>query len=108
MIRRPPRSTLFPYTTLFRSPRATDLAPQHHGELVPDFRARGTGPGVRAVPLPRGGGQPADQSGARSVRENGGAEVLRGAARASARGGRRLGNKCGVGKGEFGIAVGGC
>src|SRR2546426_6778707 len=26
MIRRPPRSTLFPYTTLFRSPR--------HGELV--------------------------------------------------------------------------
>src|SRR3712207_7604687 len=23
MIRRPPRSTLFPYTTLFRSPRAT-------------------------------------------------------------------------------------
>src|SRR2546425_3054303 len=25
MIRRPPRSTLFPYTTLFRSPRA-----QHH------------------------------------------------------------------------------
>src|SRR5258708_36232553 len=25
MIRRPPRSTLFPYTTLFRSPRASDL-----------------------------------------------------------------------------------
>src|SRR5690349_22193210 len=24
MIRRPPRSTLFPYTTLFRSPRGTD------------------------------------------------------------------------------------
>src|SRR6202790_3225068 len=24
MIRRPPRSTLFPYTTLFRSPRPTD------------------------------------------------------------------------------------
>src|SRR2546430_4117016 len=29
MIRRPPRSTLFPYTTLFRSPR-----------LVPPFRQR--------------------------------------------------------------------
>src|SRR2546430_8766932 len=29
MIRRPPRSTLFPYTTLFRSPRAGD------GGLVP-------------------------------------------------------------------------
>src|SRR2546422_7327875 len=25
MIRRPPRSTLFPYTTLFRSPRRNDL-----------------------------------------------------------------------------------
>src|SRR2546422_5562931 len=42
MIRRPPRSTLFPYTTLFRS---------------------------------RGGGQPADQSGARPVREDGGAQM---------------------------------
>src|SRR3712207_8954681 len=27
MIRRPPRSTLFPYTTLFRSGRATPAAP---------------------------------------------------------------------------------
>src|SRR5256885_12779519 len=27
MIRRPPRSTLFPYTTLFRSPCATPAAP---------------------------------------------------------------------------------
>src|SRR5207237_7909670 len=26
MIRRPPRSTLFPYTTLFRSPREVDLS----------------------------------------------------------------------------------
>src|SRR2546426_7547291 len=26
MIRRPPRSTLFPYTTLFRSPRRRDLS----------------------------------------------------------------------------------
>src|SRR3712207_8753578 len=29
MIRRPPRSTLFPYTTLFRSPRHTDNQPRH-------------------------------------------------------------------------------
>src|SRR2546425_184352 len=36
MIRRPPRSTLFPYTTLFRSP----------GEPAPD-RGRGTGPAHR-------------------------------------------------------------
>src|SRR5687768_17962515 len=32
MIRRPPRSTLFPYTTLFRSPRR----PQPHGRPAPD------------------------------------------------------------------------
>src|SRR2546426_12315508 len=28
MIRRPPRSTLFPYTTLFRSKSETELAPE--------------------------------------------------------------------------------
>src|SRR5256885_10283768 len=33
MIRRPPRSTLFPYTTLFRSPSAGG-ALDHCGELV--------------------------------------------------------------------------
>src|SRR2546429_4138424 len=38
MIRRPPRSTLFPYTTLFRSPRS----PQRH-----DLRTR-----RRAIRLP--------------------------------------------------------
>src|SRR5687768_17911281 len=34
MIRRPPRSTLFPYTTLFRSPSATKLPllPAHMAE----------------------------------------------------------------------------
>src|SRR5437867_13361914 len=32
MIRRPPSSTLFPYTTLFRSDVAVD--PLHHGVLV--------------------------------------------------------------------------
>src|SRR5436853_6171025 len=38
MIRRPPRSTLFPYTTLFRSPRATGRAGIdlhfHHARIV--------------------------------------------------------------------------
>src|SRR6266850_7095431 len=29
MIRRPPRSTLFPYTTLFRSPRCAPTAPRY-------------------------------------------------------------------------------
>src|SRR2546426_1270132 len=43
MIRRPPRSTLFPYTTLFRSlPRQTD-----RGQALPDFD--------RVAPLARPG-----------------------------------------------------
>src|SRR3712207_7590365 len=44
MIRRPPRSTLFPYTTLFRSVRRDPRA--HRGALPP-----------RAGRLPAGGGQ---------------------------------------------------
>src|SRR5258708_12973401 len=34
MIRRPPRSTLFPYTTLFRSPREIRLPREHHHARV--------------------------------------------------------------------------
>src|SRR5256886_4341926 len=34
MIRRPPRSTLFPYTTLFRSQAEADLAPEDPGLLA--------------------------------------------------------------------------
>src|SRR3712207_8667057 len=46
MIRRPPRSTLFPYTTLFRSPAvarlpAGDCAPPHAYEEEPDRRGAG-------------------------------------------------------------------
>src|SRR5256885_10595762 len=33
MIRRPPRSTLFPYTTLFRSPQASKLLVHGRGQL---------------------------------------------------------------------------
>src|SRR3712207_7828318 len=63
MIRRPPRSTLFPYTTLFRSDGVGDLL----GRLQPLRRARrkpvGAGEppqdpvrvGRRARPAPRGG-----------------------------------------------------
>src|SRR5436190_23832348 len=36
MIRRPPRSTLFPYTTLFRSRRATEN-PRSELDVGPDF-----------------------------------------------------------------------
>src|SRR3989442_3480002 len=38
MIRRPPRSTLFPYTTLFRSPGAEEAAQLFDGRL--DLRRR--------------------------------------------------------------------
>src|SRR2546430_8846265 len=52
MIRRPPRSTLFPYTTLFRSGRLgdvdveRDLLRLRHLPSRPDHRGRGA---VRAV-----------------------------------------------------------
>src|SRR3712207_8226929 len=55
MIRRPPRSTLFPYTTLFRSRRGRRRArPERRG-------ARGVGaePGGGAVP--RAGAAPVDR-----------------------------------------------
>src|SRR5438445_5824894 len=35
MIRRPPRSTLFPYTTLFRSPLSRDLSGGRSGVVRP-------------------------------------------------------------------------
>src|SRR2546422_7343733 len=37
MIRRPPRSTLFPYTTLFRSPPATPSSPQRNAGIPLDL-----------------------------------------------------------------------
>src|SRR5256885_9106656 len=45
MIRRPPRSTLFPYTTLFRSPDANLVAPP------PDYSGKGR-PRVKGDDLP--------------------------------------------------------
>src|SRR3712207_1114136 len=39
MIRRPPRSTLFPYTTLFRSPFKANAARRHH---IPEQKHRAT------------------------------------------------------------------
>src|SRR5258708_16927185 len=39
MIRRPPRSTLFPYTTLFRSPRASAELRFQHESSSDDSRA---------------------------------------------------------------------
>src|SRR3712207_8380470 len=43
MIRRPPRSTLFPYTTLFRSGFADDGSPQFNGRDDPVFVTIGDG-----------------------------------------------------------------
>src|SRR2546430_12697606 len=64
MIRRPPRSTLFPYTTLFRSALQRGLAP-HAGDRVDDeaqphaaarldycFSARSSPAGAAAWPWP--------------------------------------------------------
>src|SRR3712207_6947018 len=69
MIRRPPRSTLFPYTTLFRS------LPAHR---APRARVRGV---LRAAAAPRrgGGGRQAQAEGADPLRRTG-VGVLRGGA----------------------------
>src|SRR3712207_7014827 len=51
MIRRPPRSTLFPYTTLFRSPPARAAARGQRARVPnrpPDGRARDRGGGDAA------------------------------------------------------------
>src|SRR2546430_17702051 len=70
MIRRPPRSTLFPYTSLFRSPALRDLPrladgigvrperERHHvGLETVDHRARlGAGAAVRLLDGERGAG----------------------------------------------------
>src|SRR5258708_17036724 len=45
MIRRPPRSTLFPYTTLFRSPVEVRVS-QANGSVLVSVRDRG--PGIKA------------------------------------------------------------
>src|SRR3712207_7116145 len=38
MIRRPPRSTLFPYTTLFRSGRTLHVTPAYDEGTLPDIK----------------------------------------------------------------------
>src|SRR2546426_9093319 len=84
MIRRPPRSTLFPYTTLFRSHDALPIclscaAAPGHTTIPRDVGpARGPGrsaPGLprphRSAPAPRRDrrGTPSDESGTRSRSE---------------------------------------
>src|SRR2546426_9305136 len=52
MIRRPPRSTLFPYTTLFRS--FVDRPPRHVDRTEVSPRARQQGRHARLQPLRKG------------------------------------------------------
>src|SRR3712207_6434854 len=57
MIRRPPRSTLFPYTTLFRSDcKSTEVEEEHHHEAVapPERRMQHVGHGVDTQPISMG------------------------------------------------------
>src|SRR5256885_5490605 len=56
MIRRPPRSTLFPYTTLFRSRGPEGRAPLDSLLHRADRHARGRQGGVPAVPAHHGVG----------------------------------------------------
>src|SRR2546430_13675555 len=51
MIRRPPRSTLFPYTTLFRSPSRTAAAHHMRGIMTPQIRDSTGRLHVRVEPL---------------------------------------------------------
>src|SRR2546430_10771278 len=57
MIRRPPRSTLFPYTTLFRSDRCAEPRAQYHSHgrswIPPARRVPDQGPrsALEALPL---------------------------------------------------------
>src|SRR2546427_8638690 len=55
MIRRPPRSTLFPYTTLFRSARrrARPLAPPHRGAGRGETYSPMHGANLSPLPSPR-------------------------------------------------------
>src|SRR5256885_6853898 len=58
MIRRPPRSTLFPYTTLFRSRGEAAPSPQmgkqeHRGTHEHSCGDKSSEPGHRKIPYPR-------------------------------------------------------
>src|SRR2546425_8741449 len=65
MIRRPPRSTLFPYTTLFRSSRPAPVAPRYFPILGRGCLQEGRGP-ERRREEPPGAGPPDARPGQRS------------------------------------------
>src|SRR2546427_3273449 len=51
MIRRPPRSTLFPYTTLFRSPRGNGVNGNRY-RCCSGLNVRANAPDLMALPRP--------------------------------------------------------
>src|SRR4051812_49547449 len=61
MIRRPPRSTLFPYTTLFRSAAGGDRPPAQDGGPRASLRGRDRRREPHRATLPRGPDEPARQ-----------------------------------------------
>src|SRR3712207_8112152 len=67
MIRRPPRSTLFPYTTLFRSP-AADEGQDHHRRGLRE--GSGAVQGVHAQAGPREGPRAVREADRKSTRLN--------------------------------------
>src|SRR5687768_18004482 len=72
MIRRPPRSTLFPYTTLFRSPAVPSRAVagadrRHPGKAA---RLRALAGGIPVPPRSFGGGRGAPAGDRKSTRLN--------------------------------------
>src|SRR6266487_7201882 len=87
MIRRPPRSTLFPYTTLFRSDPAPTAAPTVRSHRVPQrghlLRASGAGAAVSGVRGRAGAGRRAvARQGRNAVRPRAEQTDARGPARA--------------------------
>src|SRR3712207_7050109 len=66
MIRRPPRSTLFPYTTLFRSPGVLDAGGHQPARRRPVGQGGGAGDGRGRPPRRARPGHPADPAVQRS------------------------------------------
>src|SRR2546422_813762 len=87
MIRRPPRSTLFPYTTLFRSRDPTRRATGRPGLPPPRARRRRPSPGSLAPPTRREIVPPARRAGHGRIPAAGGGD--RRATRSEPRGGVR-------------------
>src|SRR5438552_4699307 len=74
MLRRPPRSTLFPYTTLFRSSQGSRNAERHAGDLLAR-QERAARPARRLGQRPGRRGRAADQD-RKSTRLNSSHQII--------------------------------